>query len=163
MNRLRYGAFGVDRTTYLTGGSRIHRSLVMGPYGYVGPGAQIPSGVRAGKYVIIGPELLVTGDDHLFDRPGTAIIFSGRPEQRALVIGDDVWIGARVTVMKGLRIGRGAVIAAGAVVTRDVAPYTIVGGVPARRIRTRFTPDQRAVHDGFLDRPAARGDFCGPV
>ena len=72
-------------------------------------------------------------------------------------------IGARVTVMKGLRIGRGAVIAAGAVVTRDVAPYTIVGGVPARRIRTRFTPDQRAVHDGFLDRPAARGDFCGPV
>jgi maltose O-acetyltransferase len=60
----------------------------------------------------------------------------GRLGQRAkIVIEDDVWIGAHVTILPGLRIGRGAIIGAGAVVNRDVAPYTIVAGVPARVLR----------------------------
>jgi hypothetical protein len=61
-------------------------------------------------------------------------------ERRAdrVVIGNDVWIGHAVIVMPGVKVGDGAVLAAGAVVTRDVAPYTIVGGVPARQIRERF-------------------------
>ena len=57
------------------------------------------------------------------------------------VIGNDVWIGANAVVLKGVRVGDGAVIAAGAVVTRDVPPYAIVGGVPAKVIRYRFEPD----------------------
>ena len=57
------------------------------------------------------------------------------------VIGNDVWIGYEAVVMAGVRIGDGAVIAARAVVTRDVPPYTIVGGVPAREIRRRFDAD----------------------
>lgn len=62
-----------------------------------------------------------------------------------LDIGDDVWIGDRVTILSGCRrIGRGAVIAAGAVVTRDVPAFAIVGGVPARLIRMRFDPEQIA-------------------
>lgn len=56
----------------------------------------------------------------------------------AIAIGHDVWIGTRVVILKGVTIGHGAVIAAGAVVTRDVAPYTIVGGVPAKPIRRRL-------------------------
>ena len=55
-----------------------------------------------------------------------------------IVMGNDVWIGQHVQLKKGIRIGNGAVIAAGAVVTRDVAPYSIVGGVPARLLRPRF-------------------------
>ena len=58
-----------------------------------------------------------------------------------IVIGNDVWIGYEAVVMAGVRIGDGAVIAARAVVTRDVPPYTIVGGVPARVIRRRFDAD----------------------
>ena len=54
------------------------------------------------------------------------------------VIGNDVWIGARVTIMRGVTVGDGAVLAGGSVVTKDVEPYTIVGGVPARPIRKRF-------------------------
>lgn len=163
LNRLRYRAFSVHPTAFLVAGSRIDRSLVMGAYGYVGPGAQIPPGVRAGRYVMIGPELLITGDDHRFDRPGIATLFSGRPEPGRCEIGDDVWIGARVTLMKGIRIGRGAIVAAGAVVTRDVPPYAIVGGVPARVIRMRFDPAAQAIHDAYLDGPAVKGRFCGPV
>lgn len=57
-------------------------------------------------------------------------------------IGNDVWIGARVSIINGVKIGDGSIIAAGAVVTKDVPPYTIVGGVPAKMIRYRFTMEQ---------------------
>ena len=55
-----------------------------------------------------------------------------------IVIGNDVWIGYEAVIMAGVHIGNGAIIAARAVVTKDVPPYTIVGGVPARPIRKRF-------------------------
>lgn len=58
-----------------------------------------------------------------------------------IVVGNDVWIGYEAAIMAGVRIGDGAVIGARALVTRDVAPYTIVGGIPARPIRTRFAPE----------------------
>jgi len=62
-------------------------------------------------------------------------------ELKRTQIGNDVWIGARAIVLDGISIGDGAVIAAGAVVTKDVPPYAIVGGVPAKLIRYRFEDD----------------------
>ena len=56
-----------------------------------------------------------------------------------IIIGDDVWFGYRSIIMSGIRIGRGAIIAAGSVVTRDVPPYSIVAGVPAKIVRYRFS------------------------
>lgn len=70
--------------------------------------------------------------------------FRGEPS----VVGHDVWIGAKVVILRGVTIGHGAVVAAGAVVTQDVAPYSIVGGVPARPIRDRVAPQ---VRDRLLD------------
>lgn len=58
-----------------------------------------------------------------------------------IVVGDDVWIGQRAMIMSGVHIGQGAVIAAGAVVTKDVPPYAIYGGVPAKLIKKRFSDD----------------------
>ena len=158
--RLSYGMASVHPTSYLGAGCSLDRSLVMGPYGYIGPGAMIPAGVVMGKYVMIGPGLLIAGDDHRFDKVGEAIIFSGRPTQRGCIIEDDVWIGARVIILKGTHIGRGAVIAAGAVVVRDVAPYTIVGGVPARVIGQRFNEEDARKHDVFLAGPAREGEYA---
>ena len=66
------------------------------------------------------------------------------PMQRSVEGGADVWIGNNVSLMSGIRIGTGAVIATGAVVVSDVAPYAIVGGVPAREIRKRFDDEQIA-------------------
>jgi virginiamycin A acetyltransferase len=64
------------------------------------------------------------------------------PYKGDTVVGNDVWIGSQVTVMPGVRIGDGAIIAAHAVVTKDVAPYSIIGGNPAKEIRKRF-PDEK--------------------
>jgi maltose O-acetyltransferase len=64
-----------------------------------------------------------------------------KPEPPApIVIEDDVWLAVRCTVLKGVRIGRGAVVAAGAVVVSDVAPWTLVAGVPARPVKTLRAP-----------------------
>lgn len=57
-------------------------------------------------------------------------------------VGNDVWIGSRVSILQGVKIGDGAIIAAGAVVTRDIEPYTIVGGVPAKVIKKRFNDEE---------------------
>lgn len=161
--RLWYRAWNVHPTSYLAKNSSIHHSLRMGAYGYIGPGAVVPSGVKMGNYVMIGPELLITGDDHRFDQPSVAVIFSGRPDQQDCIVEDDVWIGARAILMKGVRIGRGAVVAAGAVVTEDVPPYTIVGGVPARQIRKRFDESEQRRHDAYLAQPPHEGTYCKPI
>ncbi len=59
-------------------------------------------------------------------------------EHKPIVIEDDVWIGARATILGGVTIGRGAIVAAGAVVTKSVPPFTIVAGVPAKPLKIRF-------------------------
>ncbi len=63
-------------------------------------------------------------------------------DQQSITIGNDVWIGANVSLMDGVRIGDGAIVAANALVTKDVEPYTIVGGVPAKPIKKRFEDDE---------------------
>lgn len=61
----------------------------------------------------------------------------GMTEKRKVTIGNDVWIGQRVMIMPGVTIGDGCIIAAGAVVTKDIPPYSIAGGVPARVLKSR--------------------------
>ncbi|MCW2750088.1 MAG: hypothetical protein JWR83_1198 [Aeromicrobium sp.] len=72
----------------------------------------------------------------------------GRPSFRGAtaIIGNDVWIGANVVVLRGVTIGDGAIIAANAVVTHDIAPYTIAGGIPARALRPRVADEMRDEH-----------------
>lgn len=115
-------------------------------------GIKVYSSASAGRLIIgsycsIGPEVVfVMNNEHKLDS------FSSYPfkvkalrEQReealtkgGIEVADDVWIGARATILDGVHIGRGAVIAAGAVVTKDVPPYAIVGGLPATILRYRF-------------------------
>ena len=70
-------------------------------------------------------------------------------ENHHVVIGNDVWIGANVTILNGVHIGDGAIVAAGAVVVKDVPAYTVVGGVPAKEIKKRFTSEQIAFLQAF--------------
>lgn len=75
---------------------------------------------------------------------------------KSVVIGSDVWIGTDVILIGGIRIGNGAIVAAGAVVTKDVPDYAIVGGVPAKVLRYRFDPDQieLLLEDKWWDKPS---------
>jgi maltose O-acetyltransferase len=91
--------------------------------------------VEIGKDVMIGPQLYIYTSNHE-TKLGIPMIRQS-VKTSPVTIGNDVWIGARVTILPGVNIGDGAVIAAGAVVTKHVAPYTIVGGVPARKIKDR--------------------------
>src|SRR5450759_1198410 len=101
------------------------------------------SRVRIGSHVMFGPEVTVWGGNHRFDLVGrfmtTVTAREKRPEDdQDVVIEDDVWVGTRATILHGITIHRGAVIAASAVVTKDVPPYAIVAGVPARVIAFRW-------------------------
>lgn len=111
--------------------------LIIGENTYINYATSIcaQSSVRIGKNCGIGNYSLIMDTD--FHTIGD---FAKQPEASPVILEDDVWLGARVIVLKGVTIGQGAVIAAGAVVTRDVAPYTLVGGVPARFIRNILPP-----------------------
>lgn len=78
--------------------------------------------------------------------------------QEVITIGNDVWIGTRATIMANVRIGHGAVVAAGAVVVKDVPPYAVVAGVPAKVVKMRFDPDQveRLLEIAWWDWPDER-------
>lgn len=131
---------------------------VVGPHSYgtfrVRAGKGERGRVRIGDYCSIahGVEFSLGGNhrvDWVSTYPFRVILgmegawTDGHPRtEREIVVGNDVWIGAEALVLPGVTIGDGAVIAGRAVVTRDVAPYAIVGGVPAREIRRRFSEEQ---------------------
>ena len=68
-----------------------------------------------------------------------------------MIIEEDVWFGANVTILKGVTIGRSSIIAAGAVVTKDVPPYSIVGGVPAKVIKMKWSENDISIHEQFIN------------
>ncbi len=106
-----------------------------------------------GKKVIFGPAPTIITGDHRIDVVGKFIMDSHDklPENDApVVIEDDVWCGSHVTILKGVTIGRGSVVAAGAVVTKSCPPYSIIGGVPAKVLKSRFTPEEIARHEQAL-------------
>lgn len=122
-------------------------------YSYVGPKARLIH-VNVGKFCSISDCIIGMGS-HPLNHLSTSSIFTSPNngtgcswtkqsfynEYKTTNIGDDVWIGTRAIIMPGVTIGNGAVVGAGAVVTRDVPPYAIVGGVPAKVIRYRFDID----------------------
>jgi len=93
-------------------------------------------GVEFGDYVLIGPNVVIASSQHRYSIKGVPILFQGH-EKKRVVIGSDVWIGANAVVLPGVTIGDGVIVGAGAVVTGDIEPYAIVGGVPARKIGER--------------------------
>jgi acetyltransferase-like isoleucine patch superfamily enzyme len=98
---------------------------------------------------MVAAECKVVGNDHLYSIVGTPtrLAFSpSRTRRRVTVLGADVWIGRHAILREGIRIGDGAVIGAGSVVTRDVAPYSVVAGAPARPIRRRFGGEETRRH-----------------
>lgn len=125
------------------------KRLYVGTKVYVGPRAILSAseGLIIGDGVTVGPEFIVMGGDHNFRVVGKCIqeIKTGGVNKQ-VIIENDVWIGARVTVLKGVTIGEGAVIGAGSVVTKSTLPYMVYAGNPARLIKPRFSREELCAH-----------------
>jgi acetyltransferase-like isoleucine patch superfamily enzyme len=91
-------------------------------------------GVRIGDRVYTSPMVQIVAVNHVFDDPSRPFVQQGITAQ-GITIEDDVWIGSGAIVTDGVTIGKGSVVAAGSVVTRNITPYTVVAGAPARLIR----------------------------
>lgn len=89
---------------------------------------------------------------HLIGRYFLTVSEAEKPDgyDKDVIVKEDVWIGMNVTLLSGVTVGRGAIIAAGAVVTKDIPPYCIAGGVPARPIKFKWTIDQILEHEAIL-------------
>lgn len=124
----------------------------VGDYSYIGPNTRLIH-THVGKYCSIASDCAIGMGSHALSYLSTSPLFTSSrngtgskwthktvyDEYKNVHIGNDVWIGSRVLVLGGISIGDGAIVGAGAVVTKDVPPYTIVGGVPAKVIRNRFS------------------------
>jgi acetyltransferase-like isoleucine patch superfamily enzyme len=147
----------------VTDALKIRCGFYFGAYSYFRTGV-VRRLKSIGRYSSIGPNVIIGETDHptdwlttsplphsatwrekYFQLPGSAyseplsdVAKSRLPAQTPVVIGNDVWIGANVVIRCGVTIGDGAICAAGSIVTKDVPPYAIVGGVPAKLIRMRF-------------------------
>lgn len=113
--------------------------LEIGENSALSPGVTVDASsglIRMGCHVAVGPGTVIRAANHRYDRTDVPIMFQGH-EYGEVIIEDDVWIAANCTITPGVRIGHGAIVGGGAVVTRDVEPYSIVAGVPARVIGQR--------------------------
>ena len=112
----------------------------------IGVHASLTGSVIIGKNVMMGPSCTMYSRNHAFSRLDIPMCEQGYQPEETIVIEDDVWIGGHVIVLPGVRIGKGAIIGAGAVVTKDVPEYAIVAGNPARIIRFR-NEERRECHE----------------
>ncbi|WP_286856758.1 MULTISPECIES: acyltransferase [Sphingobacterium] len=164
--RRRFNLKFVHKTFYMGGTSRVYSDLVAGAYSYVGPNCIIYPMVEIGNFTMLANNVSIIGGDHRYDVPGVPIVFSGRGTLNKTTIGKDVWIGAFVKIKAGVTIGDGAIVALGSVVTKDIPPFTIFGGVPAKFLRNRFLDDEelirhkRMINDENLLKNFSFRDLC---
>ncbi len=110
--------------------SEIGDNSGIGMYSYVGT-------IRIGCDVMIGEELIAISRNHEFGRTEIPMRLQGFQRDQPIIIEDDVWIGTRVTILPGITVGKGSIIGAGSVVTKNIPSYSIAAGNPAKVIRNR--------------------------
>ena len=90
-----------------------------------------------GNYVLIAPNVAILASSHIFANKSIPIVYQGDTTIKPVIIEDNVWIGRNAIILPGVRIGKGAIVGAGAVVTKNIPQEAIVGGVPARVLKYR--------------------------
>jgi len=124
-----------------------HHTIAIGENVYIGPNSYISSeGVCIKNNVMIGPGLIIQGNDHIYNQVGMLMKQIKEKVCKEVNIDDDVWIGARVTILKGVTIREGSVIGTGSVVTRSIPPYTIAVGIPCKPLKKRFSDSELLKH-----------------
>lgn len=134
-----------------------YHTIEVGNDVFIGPGATLSaseSGIIFGNKIMLGPNVTMMGGDHNVAEIGRYMydVVEKRPENDiCIVIEDDVWIGSGATILKGVTLGEGSIIAAGAIVNKNVPSYSIVGGIPAKVLKMRFTEQEIILHKKKLN------------
>ncbi len=141
-NKVTVGSFALIRPTNYYGGDvgeglKVGDNSNIGPYSYIGCSGFI----EIGSNVMISPRVSIYAENHNFARTDVPMKEQGVTRE-SVRIEDDCWIAANSVILAGVTVGRGSIVAAGSVVTKDVEPYSFVGGVPARLLRSRRTAPQ---------------------
>jgi len=136
-DRVTIGKYAIIRPANMYGGEkgeglRIGNNSNIGPYSYIGCSGYI----EIGDNVMISPRVSIYAENHNYSKTTIPIKQQGITRQN-VKIDDDCWIAAHSVILAGVTIGRGSVVAAGSVVTKDVPPYSVVAGVPAKIISQR--------------------------
>lgn len=138
---------GLARAIFLEMGRnvRVHQNvhfgsgakLRIGDNSALAPDCWVASDTTIGNDVMMAPEVTILSSTHGTASTDVPMRLQPQPPKRPVVIGDDVWLGTRIIILPGVRIGSHSIIGAGSVVTKDVPEYAIVAGNPARVIRDR--------------------------
>ena len=154
-----------QKSNFISYGSSLHighnckftyKHISVGNNVYIGENASFIASIariKIGNKVMFGPNVTIRGGNHRIDVLGKYMYDVKdklRENDEDVIIHDDVWIGCNSTILKGVTIGRGAVVAAGGVVTKSVPPYAIVGGNPSKLIRYRFSDNEIKEHENIL-------------
>lgn len=131
--RREYGGGGVNIEKNATFAS----DLVIGNRSSVGQNSIVANNVQIGDDVMMGPYCIILTQNHEFSKIEINMIEQGYGERKPVIIDNDVWIGARVTILPGVHVHEHSIIGAGAVVTHDVPAYSVVAGVPAKVVKMR--------------------------
>ncbi|MDR6265972.1 MULTISPECIES: CatB-related O-acetyltransferase [Rhodobacterales] len=126
-------------------GSFVDKHCSIGAYSYLGNNCSV-SVATIGRYCSIADTVVIGPGAHDLDAVSTSAEFQKEAfadlTRKPCEIGHDVWIGTQSVILRGVKIGNGAVVGANSVVTRDVAPFEVVAGSPARRLKKRFSPER---------------------
>ncbi|WP_411893502.1 acyltransferase [Winogradskyella sp. A2] len=132
-------------------------SIIIGNNFYIGRYSQIECDTIIGDNVIFGNNVALVGKyDHNYKQIGTPVRLASQIRDSdynwlglnsKVIIEDDVWVGYGSIILSGVQIGKGSIIASGSVVTKDVSPYSIVGGNPAKFLKNRFEPKEIKKHE----------------
>ena len=109
----------------------------------IGINARINGRCVIGDDVMMGTGCVIITRNHRHDRTDIPMMDQGFEEERPVFIGNDVWLGDRVIILPGVHIGDGCIIGAGSVVTRDIPPYSVAAGIPAKVIKDRKNAEER--------------------
>jgi acetyltransferase-like isoleucine patch superfamily enzyme len=141
----------------LYGTANIKRNCRVGCFSFINTNSTLASFTKLGMFCSVGKNVEIGAVNHPVEWASTSpisynisrhfpdevgcFVQKKRENQPGVVIGNDVWIGSNVVILRGVKIGHGAVVGAGSIVKKDVSPYSIVGGVPAKEIRKRFSEE----------------------
>jgi len=130
----------IERNAYFGTGF----DLEIGNFSGIGINCVVPFNIKIGDYVMMAPDVLIHKHNHAFADLSVPMALQGLKESAPVIIGDDVWIGQRAIVNPGRRIGKGMIVASGAVLVKDFPDYSVVGGNPSRLMGSRISGETNA-------------------